>query len=76
MLLHREADLFIELVPRLTPTSKEPYIMSTLELVELKLPLKEMFDKGYISPSVSTWASPLFFVKKKDDTLRLSIDYM
>jgi len=51
--------------------SKEPYRMSTHELVELKLYLKEMLDKGYIRPSVSPWGAPVLFVKKKDGTLRL-----
>jgi hypothetical protein len=55
--------------------SRAPYIMSTLELVELKLQLKEMLDKGYIRPSVSPCGEPTFFVKKMDGTLRLCIDY-
>ena len=45
---HREVEFSIELVLGATPTSKAPYKMSTLELVELKLQLKEMLDKGYI----------------------------
>jgi hypothetical protein len=49
--------------------------MSTPELVELKLQLKEMMDKGYIRPSMSPWGAPVLFVKKKDGTLRLCIDY-
>eukprot|EP00253_Pinus_taeda_P018597 PITA_18597 len=49
--------------------------MSTPKLVELKLQLKEMLDKGYIRPSVSPWGAPILFVKKKDGTLRLCIDY-
>ena len=56
-------------------TSKAPYRMSTPELVELKLQLKEMLDKGYIIPSVSPWGEPVLFVKKKDGTLRLCIDH-
>lgn len=44
------------------------------ELVELKLQLKEIIDKGYIRPSVSPWGALVLFVKK-DDTLRLCIDY-
>jgi hypothetical protein len=55
--------------------SRTPYRMSTPELVELKLQLTEMMDKGYIWPSVSPWGAPVMFVKKKDDTLRLCIDY-
>eukprot|EP00253_Pinus_taeda_P009519 PITA_09519 len=49
--------------------------MSTPELVDLKLQLKEMLDKGYIRPSVSPWGAPVLFVKKKYGTLRLCIDY-
>jgi hypothetical protein len=49
--------------------------MSTLELVEIKLQLKEMMDKGYIQLSVSPWGAPILFLKKKDGTLRLCIDY-
>ena len=54
--------------------SRTPYRMSTTELVELKLQLKEMMDKGYIWPHVSPWGAPVLFVKK-DGTLRLCIDY-
>jgi hypothetical protein len=46
--LRRDIDFSIELTPRSIPTSITPYRMSTLELVELKLQLKEMMDKGYI----------------------------
>jgi hypothetical protein len=49
--------------------------MSTPELVELKLQLREMMDKGYIWPNVSPWGAPVLFVKNKDDTLRLYIYY-
>jgi hypothetical protein len=46
-----------------------------LELVELKLQLKEMMEKGYIRASVSPWGVPVLFVKNKDGTLRSCIDY-
>jgi len=49
--------------------------MSTLELVELKLQLKEIIDRGYIKPSVSPRGAPVLFVKKKDNDLGLCIDY-
>lgn len=50
---HKEVGFSIELVPGVAPTSKAPYRMRTLELVELKLQLKEILEKGYIRPSVS-----------------------
>ena len=49
--------------------------MSALELVELKLKLQELIEKGYIRPSVSTWGEPILFVKKKDNMMRMCIDY-
>ena len=71
----REIDLSIELLPGSTPISKEPYLMSLPELTKLKIQLQELLDKEYIRPSVSPWGAPVLFVKKKDDTLRLCIDY-
>ena len=49
--------------------------MSIPELTELKIQLQELLEKGYIKPSVSPWGVPVLFVKKKDKTLRLRIDY-
>jgi hypothetical protein len=71
----RGIDFSIELAPEAVSVSRTPYRMSTPELVELKLQLREMMDKGYIRPNVSPWGAPVLFVKKKDDTLRLCVDY-
>ena len=49
--------------------------MSVPELTELKIQLQELLDKSYIRPSVSLGGSPMLFVKKKDHTLILCIDY-
>ena len=49
--------------------------MAPLELKELKAQLQEMLDRGFIRPSVSPWGAPVDFVKKKDGTLRLCIDF-
>ena len=65
----------IDLVTGATPVSKTPYRMSTPELLELKMQLQELLEKKYIKPSVSPWGAPVLFVKKKDGTLRLCIDY-
>jgi hypothetical protein len=71
----REIDFSIDLLPGSTPISKAPYRMSLPELTKLKIQLQELLDKEYIRPSVSPWGAPVLFVKKKDGTLRLCIDY-
>ena len=50
--------------------------MSMPELIELKIQLQELPDKGYSRPSVSPWGALVLFVKKKDGNLRLCIDYI
>ena len=49
--------------------------MAPLELRELQTQLQELLDKGFIRPSVSPWGAPVLFVKKKDGSMRLCIDY-
>ena len=72
---HKEVDFFIELMPRDTPTSKETYWITTLELIEVKLQLMDMLDKGYIRLSLSPWGESMLFVNKNDDMLKMCIDY-
>ena len=55
--------------------SKTSYRMSTPELLELKMQLQDLFETKYIRPSVSPWGALVLFVKNKDGTLRLCIDY-
>jgi hypothetical protein len=71
----RDIDFSIDLIPRASPVSKTPYRMSMPELKELQMKLEELLKKGYIRPSVSPWGAPVLFVKKKDGTLRLCIDF-
>jgi hypothetical protein len=59
----------------MAPISKLSYKMTPKELVELKVQLKELLDKGYIHPSSSPWGCPALFVRKKDQSLRLCVDY-
>ena len=73
--LERDVDLSIEFVQVMTPISRAPYRMAPTELKELKTQLQELWDKGFIRPSVSPWGAPVLFVKKKDGTLRMCIDY-
>jgi hypothetical protein len=71
----RDIDFSIELILGSVPMSRTPYRMSTPEIVEIKPQLKEMWDKDYIQPSVFPWGALALFVKNKDVTLRLCIDY-
>ncbi|XP_019430985.1 PREDICTED: uncharacterized protein LOC109338246 [Lupinus angustifolius] len=52
-----------------------PYIMASVELLELEKQLEDMMSKQFIRPSVSPWGAPVLFVKKKDGSMRLSVDY-
>ena len=72
---HRVVDFGIELHPGTSPISMTPHRMASVELQELRVQLQELLDKGFIRPSTSPWGAPVLFVKKKDKTLRLCIDY-
>ena len=65
----------IELLPGSAPIFIPPYRMAPTELKELKTQLQDLVDKGFIQPSVSLWDASILFVKKKDGTMRLCIDY-
>ena len=52
-----------------------PYRMAPAELKELKKHLEELLDRGFIRPSISSWGAPILFVRKKDGSIRLCIDY-
>ncbi|GJT18631.1 zinc finger, CCHC-type, retrotransposon gag domain protein [Tanacetum coccineum] len=71
----QEIEFGIELIPGAEPISKAPYRMAPVELKELKEQLQEMLENGFIRPSVSPWGAPVLFVKKKDGSMRLCIDY-
>jgi hypothetical protein len=71
----RDIEFAIELQPGTAPISKRPYRMPPAELAELKKQLQELLDKGFIRPSTSPWGCPALFVKKKDESLRMCVDY-
>ncbi|XP_042423149.1 uncharacterized protein LOC122010720 [Zingiber officinale] len=71
----RQVEFTVELIPGTAPVSKAPYRMAPKELEELKVQLQELLDRGFIRPSVSPWGAPVLFVKKKDGSMRLCIDY-
>nr|GEU41523.1 hypothetical protein [Tanacetum cinerariifolium] len=58
-----------------TPVVKSPYRLAPSELEELSGQLKELQEKGFIRPSSSPWGAPVLFVKKKDGSFRMYIDY-
>nr|GEX00367.1 hypothetical protein [Tanacetum cinerariifolium] len=65
----------IELTPGEMPVVKSPYRLAPSELKELSSQLKELQNKGFIRPSSSPWGAPILFVKKKDGSFRMCIDY-
>jgi hypothetical protein len=71
----REIEVSIETLPGVNPIAQSPYRMAPIELAKLKIQLQELLDKGFIRPSNSPWGAPMLFVKKKDGTFRLCIDY-
>ena len=71
----RDIDFDIDLDPGTKPISIPPYCMAPAKLKELKDQLQDLLSKGFILPSVSPWGAPVLFVKKKDGTMRMCIDY-
>ncbi|GKF76382.1 hypothetical protein Tco_0225826 [Tanacetum coccineum] len=71
----RQVELQIDLVPGAAPVARAPYRLAPSEMKELSEQLKELSDKGFIRPSSSPWGAPVLFVKKKDGSFRMCIDY-
>ncbi|GJV31197.1 putative nucleotidyltransferase, ribonuclease H [Tanacetum coccineum] len=71
----RKVEFYIELVPQAAPVARAPYRLASAEMKELAEQLKELSDKGFIRPSSSPWGAPILFVKKKDGSFRMCIDY-
>ncbi|KAI3686867.1 hypothetical protein L1987_80556 [Smallanthus sonchifolius] len=71
----RQVEFRIDLVPGATPVAKAPYRLAPSEMQELASQLQELLSKGFIRPSHSPWGAPVLFVKKKDGSFRMCIDY-
>jgi hypothetical protein len=71
----RTTEFKIELQPSTAPTAKAPYMMSSVELKELKIRLQGLLDKVYICPCTSPWGCSALFVEKKDKEMCLCVDY-
>jgi hypothetical protein len=71
----RDVEFVIELKPGTAPISRRSYRMPPNELAELKIQLQYLLEKGFIRPSSSPWGCPAIFVKKKNQTLHMCVDY-
>ncbi|GJU03395.1 putative reverse transcriptase domain-containing protein [Tanacetum coccineum] len=73
--LTQQVEFQIDLIPGAAPIARAPYRLAPSEMKELSEQLKELSDKGFIRPSSSPWGAPVLFVKKKDGSFRMCIDY-
>ncbi|GJT79599.1 putative reverse transcriptase domain-containing protein, partial [Tanacetum coccineum] len=71
----RQVEFQIDLVPGAAPVARAPYRLAPSEMKDLSEQLKKLSDKGFIRPSSSPWGAPVLFVKKKDGSFRMCIDY-
>nr|GEW89971.1 putative reverse transcriptase domain-containing protein [Tanacetum cinerariifolium] len=71
----RQVEFRIDLVPGVAPVERAPYRLEPSKMKELAKKLQELFEKGFIRPSSSPWGAPVLFVKKKDGSFRMCIDY-
>nr|GFA12778.1 putative reverse transcriptase domain-containing protein [Tanacetum cinerariifolium] len=71
----RQVEFQIDLIPGAAPVSRAPYRLAPSGMKELSDQLHELSDKGFIRPSSSPWGAPVLFVKKKDGSFRMCIDY-
>nr|GEV65871.1 putative reverse transcriptase domain-containing protein [Tanacetum cinerariifolium] len=72
---HRQVEFKIELIPCAAPVARAPYRLAPSKLKELSDQFRELSKKGFIRPSSSPWGAPMLFVKKKDGSFRMCIDY-
>ncbi|GJV01887.1 putative reverse transcriptase domain-containing protein [Tanacetum coccineum] len=71
----RQVEFRIDLIPDAAPVARAPYRLAPSEMKELSKQLQELSEKGFIRPSSSPWGAPVLFVKKKDGSFRMCIDY-
>nr|GEU43199.1 transposon Ty3-G Gag-Pol polyprotein [Tanacetum cinerariifolium] len=71
----RPVEFQIDLIPGVVPIARAPYQLAPSEMKELSEQLQELSDKGFIRLSSSPWGALVLFVKKKDGSFRMCIDY-
>ncbi|GKA88412.1 putative reverse transcriptase domain-containing protein [Tanacetum coccineum] len=71
----RQVEFRIDLIPGAAPIARVLYRLAASEMKELLVQLQELLEKGFIRPSSSPWGAPVLFMKKKDGSFRMCIDY-
>nr|GEW44406.1 putative reverse transcriptase domain-containing protein [Tanacetum cinerariifolium] len=71
----RQVEFHINLIPGAAPVARAPYRLAPFKMKELSEQLQELSDKSFIRPSSSPWGAPVLFVKKKDGSFQMCIDY-
>ncbi|GJU32143.1 putative reverse transcriptase domain-containing protein [Tanacetum coccineum] len=71
----RQVEFQIDLIPGAAPVARTPYRLAPSKMQELSNQLQELTDRGFIRPSTSPWGAPILFVKKKDGSFKMCIDY-
>ncbi|GJR11765.1 putative reverse transcriptase domain-containing protein [Tanacetum coccineum] len=71
----RQVEFQIDLIPSVAPVARAPYLLAPSKMKEFLEQLQELSDKGFIRPSSSPWGAPVLFIKKKDRSFRMCIDY-
>ncbi|GJY09257.1 putative reverse transcriptase domain-containing protein [Tanacetum coccineum] len=71
----RQVEFRIDLVSGVAPVARAPYRLALSEMRKLSIQLQELLEKGFIRLSSSPWGAPVLFVKKKDGSFRMCIDY-
>ncbi|GJU88604.1 putative reverse transcriptase domain-containing protein [Tanacetum coccineum] len=71
----RQGEFQIDLIPGAEPVARAPYRLAPSEMQELSDQLQELANRGFIRPSTSPWGAPVLFVKKKEGSFRMCIDY-
>nr|GEY54263.1 putative reverse transcriptase domain-containing protein [Tanacetum cinerariifolium] len=70
-----QVEFQIDLIPKAAPVARAPYRLAPSKMQELSNQLQELANRGFIRPSTSPWGAPVLFVKKKDGSFRMCIDY-
>ncbi|GJV90240.1 putative reverse transcriptase domain-containing protein [Tanacetum coccineum] len=71
----RQVEFRIDLVPGAAPVARASYRLASSKMRDLSVQLQELLEKGFIRSSLAPWGAPVLFLKKKDGSFRMCIDY-